>query len=228
MSNTLNLAVETDWDGLQPLMTEAIWTTLYMVGVAGLAGGIFGLLLGVLLYTTRSGGILSNKPLYWLLNLFVNFFRPIPFIILIAFIGPLTLQVVGTTIGTEPAIFVMSVASSFAVARIVEQNLVSIDPGMIEAARAMGASPLKIITSVVLREALGPLILGYTFIFIALVDMSAMAGYIGGGGLGDFAIVYGYRAFDWNVTLAATAIIIVIVQATQLLGNYLARVVMRR
>ena len=122
----------------------------------------------------------------------------------------------------------MSIAATFGVARIVEQNLVSIDPGVIEAARAMGASPLQIIVSVIIREALGPLILGFTFIFIAVVDMSAMAGYIGGGGLGDFAITYGYNAFNPTITLAGTIVIILIVQVAQLLGNFLSKKIMRR
>ena len=209
-------------------MITAFWTTLWMVGWTILLGGLFGLIIGVLLYASRSSGVLANKPLYWTLNILVNIIRPIPFIILIAAAGPLTKAVMGTTIGTEAATFVMVIAATFAVARIVEQNLVSVDPGVVEAARAMGASPLKILWSVVIREALGPLILGYTFIFIAIVDMSAMAGYIGGGGLGDFAITYGYRAFDWNVTLVATVIIIVLVQFAQLIGNTLARLVMRR
>ena len=218
----------TDWDNLKPTMVTAFWTTLWMVGWTILLGGLFGLIIGVLLYASRSSGVLANKPLYWTLNILVNIIRPIPFIILIAAAGPLTKAVMGTTIGTEAATFVMVIAATFAVARIVEQNLVSVDPGVVEAARAMGASPLKILWSVVIREALGPLILGYTFIFIAIVDMSAMAGYIGGGGLGDFAITYGYRAFDWNVTLVATVIIIVLVQFAQLIGHTLARLVMRR
>ncbi|WP_395170358.1 methionine ABC transporter permease [Corynebacterium kroppenstedtii] len=218
----------TDWSNVKPMMVTALWTTLWMVGWTILLGGLFGLILGVLLYASRSSGVLANKPLYWTLNILVNIIRPIPFIILIAAVGPLTKSVMGTTIGTEAAAFVMVIAATFAVARIVEQNLVSVDPGVVEAARAMGASPLKILWSVVIREALGPLILGYTFIFIAIVDMSAMAGYIGGGGLGDFAITYGYRAFDWNVTLVATIVIIVLVQVTQLVGNSLARLVMRR
>jgi len=163
--------------------STAFGETLVMVSLTILIGGIAGLALGTLLYTTRENGVLSNKFVYTILNILVNFVRPIPFIILIAAIGPLTRSVIGTTIGTEAAIFVMSIAATFGVARIVEQNLVSIDPGVIEAARAMGASPLQIIVSVIIREALGPLILGFTFIFIAVVDMSAMAGYIGGGGL---------------------------------------------
>ena len=122
----------------------------------------------------------------------------------------------------------MVIAATFGAARIVEQNLVSIDPGVIEAAKAMGASPVRIIFTVIIPEALGPLILGFTFMFIAIVDMSAMAGYIGAGGLGDFAIVYGYRAFNDEVTWITVLVIIVIVQAAQLFGNWLAKKVMRR
>jgi len=158
----------------------------------------------------------------------VNIVRPIPFIILLAALGPVTLAVVGRTIGTEAAIFVMIIASSFAIARIVEQNLVTVDPGVIEAARAMGAGPLRIIVTLLIPEALGPLILGYTFVLIGIVDMSAMAGTIGGGGLGDFAIVYGYQRFNWQVTLVATLVIILLVQASQFFGNWLARKALRR
>ena len=199
-----------------------------MVAVTLVVGGFFGLVLGVLLYTTRPGGVLQNKPIHWLVNFLVNLVRPIPFIILISAIGPVTVAVIGTQIGREAAMFGMSIAATFGIARIVEQNLVTIDPGVIEAARAMGASPWKIITSVIVREALGPLILGFTFAFIAIVDMSAMAGYIGGGGLGDFAITYGYRAYDWQVTLVATVVIVIIVQFAQNFGNFLAKKVMRR
>jgi D-methionine transport system permease protein len=142
--------------------------------------------------------------------------------------APLTLNVVGTTIGRSAAIFIMCIAATFAVARIVEQNLVAIDPGVIEAARSMGAGPWRIIRTVIVPEALGPLVLGYTFIFIAVVDMSAMAGYIGGGGIGDFAIVYGYRAYDLEVTYAAVIVIVIIVQIAQLFGNWLSRRILRR
>lgn len=220
--------VATNWDRLTPKLEEAIVDTLYMVVSTLIIAGIIGLGLGVLLYTTRSRGILSNKGLYSLLNVVVNLIRPIPFIILLAALGPVTRSVVGTTIGTNAAMFVMIVAASFGIARIVEQNLVSIDPGVIEAARAMGASPWQIIRTVIIPEALGPLVLGYTFAFIAVVDMSAMAGYVGGGGLGNFAITYGYQAFDWNVTWVATAVIIVIVQVAQLFGNWLSKKIMRR
>ena len=217
-----------DWDRLGGTFLDAIGDTLVMVTLTMVLGGIGGLLIGLLLYTSRAGGILQSKPIYWVLNILVNFVRPIPFIILIAMLAPLTLQVIGTTIGRSAAIFIMCIAAAFAVARIVEQNLVAIDPGVIEAARAMGASPWRIIRTVIIPEALGPLVLGYTFIFIAVVDMSAMAGYIGGGGLGDFAIVYGYRAYDLEVTYAAVIVIVIIVQIAQLFGNWLSRRILRR
>lgn len=226
MSHTTLLAA--DWSRLGDTYLQAIVDMLIMVCTTLVIGGFFGLIIGMLLYTTRKGGVLQNAPIYTLLNFLVNLVRPIPFIILISAIGPLTIAVVGTQIGREAATFGMSIAATFGVARIVEQNLVSIDPGIIEAARAMGASPWKIITSVIMPEALGPLILGYTFIFIAIVDMSAMAGYIGGGGLGDFAITYGYRAYDNQVTLVATVTIIIIVQFAQITGNWLSKKVMRR
>ncbi|ALC05106.1 ABC transporter permease [Corynebacterium deserti GIMN1.010] len=217
-----------DWDRLGPTFQTAIIDTLLMVAITMVVSGLLGLIVGLLLYTTRSGGILKNKPIYTILNVLVNFVRPIPFIILIAAIKPLTVSVMGTSIGRDAGIFVMVVAATFSVARIVEQNLVSIDPGVIEAARSMGASPMRIIRTVIIPEALGPLVLGYTFLFIAIVDMSAMVGYIGGGGLGDFAIVYGYRAFDNEVMYVAVLVIVIIVQAAQLLGNWLSKKIMRR
>ncbi|MCS4489548.1 ABC transporter permease [Corynebacterium sp. ES2794-CONJ1] len=220
--------IAAEWSRLSGTFTTAIADTLVMVLLTLAIGGTLGLALGVLLYTSREGGILHNKFLFGALNTLVNFVRPIPFIILLSALGPLTVIVMGTQIGRNAAIFGMSIAATFGVARIVEQNLISIDPGVIEAARAMGATPWQIITQVIIPEALGPLILGYTFIFIAIVDMSAMAGYIGGGGLGDFAIVYGYRAYDFKVMYIAVFTIIILVQIAQLLGNWLSKKVMRR
>ncbi|MDD7582497.1 methionine ABC transporter permease [Corynebacterium sp. 32222D000AT] len=225
---TTTILAAADWDRLSGTLMEAVVDTLIMVSLTMIIGGILGLILGILLYTTRPSGILANRFIYTILNIAVNIIRPIPFIILLAFVQPVTVAVMGSSIGREPATFVMAFAATFAVARIVEQNLVGIDPGVIEAARAMGASPWKIITSVIIPEALGPLVLGYTFLFIAVVDMSAMAGYVGGGGLGDFAIVYGYRAYEWQVTVVATLIIIVLVQAAQFLGNWVSAKIMRR
>lgn len=225
--DTLVLAAM-DWDRLGDTFTQAIYDTLTMVLATLVIGGLLGLVFGMLLYTTRPGGVLSNKPIYWVINFLVNFVRPIPFIILLTAIGPLSDALVGSRIGLKAAVLGMVIAATFGAARIVEQNLVTIDPGVIEAAKSMGASPLRIIFTVIIPEALGPLILGFTFMFIAIVDMSAMAGYIGAGGLGDFAIVYGYRAFNDEVTWITVLVIIVIVQAAQLFGNWLAKKVMRR
>ena len=217
-----------NWDVLRPIFWQSLWETLQMVITTLVVGGLFGLVLGVLLYTTRKGGVLENKWIYNLLNVIVNFVRPIPFIIFIVAIGPLTLSLVGTTIGTKAAIFALIIAATFGISRIVEQNLVSIDPGVVEAAQAMGASPFRIITRVLLPEALGPLILGFTFVFISVVDMTAVAGSVGGGGLGNFAIVYGYQRFNWWVTWAAVFTIIVLVQAAQFFGNWLSSKALRR
>lgn len=225
--NTMTLA-QMDWDRYGNTFQKAIFDTLYMVSITLVISSVLGLMIGLLLFTTRKGGILQNRAVYWVTNFLVNFIRPIPFIILLTAIGPLTDLVVQSRIGTEAAIVGMVVAATFGAARIFEQNLVAIDPGVIEAAKAMGASPLKIIFSVIIPEALGPLILGLTFMFIAIIDMSAMAGYIGAGGLGDFAIVYGYRSFNDAVTWTTVAVIIVIVQIAQLGGNWLSKKIMRR
>jgi D-methionine transport system permease protein len=213
---------------LWPLLVAALGETLWMVTATLAAGGLGGLALGTLLYVTRPGNVLANRAVFSVLSVLVNIVRPIPFIIFITAVGPLTLLVMGTTIGTRSVLFPMSAMATFFIGRIVEQNLVSVDPGVIEAARSMGASRFRIIWSVLVPEALGPLILGYTFIFVAVVDMSAMAGYVGGGGLGNFAISYGYQQFNWPVTLVTVVIIIVIVQVAQLLGNWLARRALHR
>jgi D-methionine transport system permease protein len=202
--------------------------TLYMVGLTLLFGGIAGLLLGMVLYTTRPGSLLSNRAVFNVVNVVINFFRPIPFIIFIAAVQPFSRFVIGTGIGNDALVFALSIAASFAIARIVEQNLLTVSPGVIEAARAMGAGPFRILRTVVVPEALGPLILGYTFVLVAIIDMTAVAGLIGGGGLGNFAQVYGYRQFEPVITWAAVILIVVFVQGVQFLGNWLARKVMRR
>jgi D-methionine transport system permease protein len=202
--------------------------TLYMVALTLLIGGFAGLLLGIALYTTRAGSLLANRGVFTVLNVVINFFRPIPFIIFIAAVQPFSRFVIGTGIGNNALIFALSLAASFAIGRIVEQNLLTVSPGVIEAARSMGAAPLRILRTVVIPEALGPLILGYTFVLVAIIDMTAVAGVIGGGGLGTFAQVYGYRQFEPVVTWAAVILIVVFVQVAQFFGNWLARKVMRR
>ncbi|MDN5700900.1 MAG: ABC transporter permease [Kocuria sp.] len=217
-----------DWSVLGPQLLSATGETLYMVAVTLVLAGLIGLVVGVGLYVTRRGNILENTAVFTALNLLVNFIRPIPFIILLAALGQATEAVVGTRLGPNAAIFAMTIGATFAVARIVEQNLMSVDPGVVEAARSMGVSRFRIITTVILPEALGPLVLGYTFLVIGITDMSAMAGAIGAGGLGDFALRLGYQRFNDEVTWAAVIVIIILVQVVQFFGNWLARKIMRR
>lgn len=214
---------------LLPEFWKAAGETLYMTAFALVMAGVLGTIIGMGLYVTRPGGLLPNRVISGMLNLFVNFFRPIPFVIFIAAVGmPLSRLFVGTGIGINAGAFGIGLAASFAIGRIVEQHLVSVSPGVIEAARAMGAGPWRILLTVAIPESLGPLILGYTFIVVALIDMTAMAGLIGGGGLGAFAQVYGFRQFEPVVMWAAIVLIVVFVHLVQLLGTKLARVIMRR
>ncbi|WP_210364170.1 methionine ABC transporter permease [Bacillus sp. REN3] len=220
--------MKVDWSTFWPRIAEATGETLTMVLFTLTFSAIIGISLGLLLFVTRSGNILENKWIFGTLNVLINIIRPIPFIIFLVAIGPLTRMVVGTTIGTWAAIFPMTIAASFGIARVVENNLISIDPGIIEAAKAMGASPLQIIFGVLIPEALGPLILGITFITVGLIDFSAMAGTVGGGGLGDLAMTYGYQRFDTSVMLVTVVLLIILVQVAQFLGNHLARIFLRR
>lgn len=213
---------------LDQLFWQAAMETLYIAGVTLLLGGLGGLLIGLVLYTTRPGGIAPNRVVNTVMNVVVNFFRPIPFIVFIAAAQPAARLVMGTGIGNPAMIFALSVAASFGISRIVEQNLVSVDPGVLEASRAMGAGKLRTTLTVLLPEALGPLILGYTFALVAIVDMSAVAGVVGGGGLGAFALTYGYRQYEPVVTWAAVLVIVAFVQVCQFAGNRLARAAMRR
>nr|WP_309225583.1 ABC transporter permease subunit [Quadrisphaera sp. INWT6] len=214
--------------GSTDVFVRAIGQTLFIVSIAMVVSGLVGLVMGVALYATRPGNLFANRLVFGVLGLLVNVIRPIPFVIFLLAVGPLQSLVVGTTIGTEAVTFAIAIAAGFAVARIVEQSLVGVDPGVVEAARAMGASRAAILFGVVVREGLGPLVLGYTFIFVGIVDMSAQAGLVGGGGLGDYAIQYGSQRYDWGVVYAALVAIVAIVVLGQFLGNRLARAVMRR
>lgn len=205
------------------VFVEAIFTTLYLVSMALVIGGLVGLCIGLALYLTRRGGLTQNLAVFNVLNVIINFFRPIPFIIFVAAMGPLTLAVIGTSIGTNAFLFPMTIMVSMATSRLVEQSLVSIDPGVVEAARSMGASTFRIVRTVLIPEAQAPLILGYTYLFVAIVDMSALAGIVAGGGLGAFALSYGYQRFDWAITWITVLVIVALVQVIQFLGNWLAR-----
>lgn len=220
--------MKVDWTTFWPRIVEATGETLYMVILTLVFGSILGITIGLLLFVTRENNILESKITFNLLNLLINIIRPIPFIIFLVAISPLTRMVMGTTIGTTAAIFPMTIAAAFGIARVVENNLISIDPGVIEAAKAMGASPFQIIFTVLIPEALGPLILGLTFVTISLIDFSAIAGTVGGGGLGHVAITYGYQRFDGSVMIVTVVILIVLVQLAQWLGNALSKKILRR
>ncbi|WP_167141882.1 methionine ABC transporter permease [Canibacter zhoujuaniae] len=213
---------------LLPMLPEQLLATLTLSAIALTIGGLAGLVLGVALYATRPGNVLENKAVYSILNFLVNFVRPIPFIILLVALQPVARAILGSGIGTPMAALAMVVASTFGISRLVEQNLVTVPPGVVEAARAAGASRFRTLLTVVIPEGLGSLILGYTYAFIAIIDMSAMAGAIGANGLGFFALQYGFRQYNTWVTWVAVLLIVILVQLVQFAGNRLARKVMRR
>lgn len=220
--------MKVDWTTFWPRIVESTGETVLMVIATLIFGSILGISIGLLLYVTRKSNILEKQWVFQTLNILINIIRPIPFIIFLVALSPVTRAVVGSTIGTWAAIFPMTIAASFGIARIVENNLVGIDPGVVEAAKAMGASPFQIIFTVLIPEALGPLILGLTFVTISLIDFSAMAGTVGGGGLGHVAMTYGYQRFDGSVMLVTVVILIILVQVAQWIGNTFSRKVMRR
>lgn len=207
---------------------DGLGGTLYLVAGGLLVGGVIGLLVGVGLYVTRAGGIAPQRSVNVTLNVLVNFFRPIPFILLAIALQPVTRSVGVGGIGQNFALVAVVFASAFGIARIVEQNLFSVNPGVLEAARSMGASRFHVVRTVLLPEALGPLVLGFAFALVAIVDMTAIVGVIGADSLGNVALTYGYRQYDWAVTAVAILIVIAIVQLGQLAGNLLARRIMRR
>ncbi|EEL95628.1 ABC transporter, permease protein [Bacillus cereus AH1273] len=199
-----------------------------MVIVTLIFATILGIPLGLLLYVTRKGNFLENKWVFSILNIIINTIRPVPFIIFLVALSPLTRSVIGTTIGTAAAIFPMTLVASIGIARMVETNLVSVPKGVIEAAQAMGASPIRIVFEILVPEALAPLILGVTFMTVGLIEFSAVAGLVGGGGLGDLAMTYGYQRFDTSVMFVTVVLLIILVQIAQNLGNYFAKVFLRR
>lgn len=205
------------------LILEATLDTLYMVGVSGVISALLGVPLGVLLYVTRPGQILARPLLNQILGMATNIGRSVPFIILMVAIIPFTRVVVGTSIGTNAAIVPLTVAAIPFVARLVEGSLNELSPGLVEAAQSMGATPYQIITKVLLPEARGGIITGLTITVVTLVSYSAMAGAVGGGGLGDLGIRYGYNRFDPLVMLITVAILVVMVQGFQSLGDALVR-----
>ena len=209
------------------LLIKATLETLYMVSISTLFTVVFGLPLGIVLVVTTEGQILAHKAVNKALSYVVNMARSLPFIILMIFIIPFTRLIVGTSIGTNAAIVPLVVAAIPFFARIVESALHEVDGGVVEAAIAMGASPLQIILRVLLPEALPSLILGTTITIINLLGYSAMAGAVGGGGIGDLAIRYGYHRFNTEIMMATILLLIALVQGLQTTGNLIAGSVLK-
>ena len=215
-----------DFETFLPRFLKALGETGLMISVAFAVAAVVGVLMGLLLYATRPGNLLANKPTFAVLNFIINIIRPVPFLIVAVALIPLTRMIFGTGLGPLPATLPLILVASVAIARVSESNLVAVDPGTIEAGAAMGAGPARVLFTIVVPEALGPLTLGLTYILVALVDATAVAGVIGGGGLGDLAMKYGYARFDWITVIVVVVSLILLVQLAQWAGNRLARRVM--
>ena len=203
-----------------PEFYESFVQTLFMTGFSGIISLVFGLLVGIILTVTKKGGILENAVLSSVLDKIVNIFRTIPFIILLALLIPLTRMIAGTAIGTKGAIVPLIFGTVPFFARQVETALAELDKGLIEAALSMGSSPFEIIRRVYLKESLPGLIRAVTITAISLIGLTAMAGAVGGGGLGDFAIRYGHQRNQTDVTFATVIVLILLVSVLQSLSNW--------
>jgi len=208
---------------LLELFVSSLWETIVMVGISGLVGALIGIPLGVFLRLTDEGGVLRNAGVNRVVGGIVNAVRSTPFIILLVAIIPLTRFLTGSSIGTAAAVVPLTIAAAPFIARLVETSLREVDNGLIEAAQAMGATTRQIVLKVLLPEALPGIVAGLTITFVSLTGYSAMAGAIGGGGLGDLGIRYGYQRFLPEVMLAVVLVLILFVQAVQSLGDWAVR-----
>lgn len=211
-----------------PLLVEATWQTLYMVLISTAIAYILGLPLGILVVITADDSICPNKPVNRVLGWIVNIGRSIPFIILLVALLPFTRMVVGTSIGPTATIVPLTIAATPFVARMVEQSLVEIEGGLVEMAQAMGATVWQVIFKVLLPESLPSMIRGFSITFISLIGYSAMAGAVGGGGLGDLAIRYGYYRYQSDVMVLTIVLLVFIVQLIQMIGDGISRRVDKR
>ncbi|MDU7163578.1 MAG: methionine ABC transporter permease [Anaerococcus vaginalis] len=202
---------------------EDIGLTFYMLFLSAIFSGIFGLIIGVTLVVTNEGGILENKKLYSILDKITNLFRAVPFIILLAVISPLTNLIAGTRIGPTAAIVPLVFSCVPFFAKQVEQALAEVDKGVIEAAEAMGNSPFEIITAVYLREGLPSLVRASAITLISLLGLTAMAGTIGAGGIGNLAIAVGYNRYKNDVVIISVIVILIIVYAIQGIANLIIK-----
>ncbi|WP_340618546.1 methionine ABC transporter permease MetI [Xenorhabdus entomophaga] len=215
-------------EGMILLLAKGVWETLVMTFVSGFFGFVIGLPAGVLLYVTRPGQVIENGTLYRILSALVNITRSIPFIILLVWMIPFTRLIVGTSIGLQAAIVPLTVGAAPFIARMVENTLLEIPTGLIEAARAMGATPFQIVKKILLPEALPGLINAATITLITLVGYSAMGGAVGAGGLGQIGYQYGYIGYDVTVMNTVLALLVVLVFLIQLGGDRLVKAVNRK
>ncbi len=216
---------------IMKLVLQSTGQTLEMVFFSTIFSVILGLPLGVLLHVTdkeEKGGIIPRPVLNEVLSRIVNVLRSFPFLILMIVLMPLARLILGTTIGTRAAVVSLSIAAAPFVARVIETSLTEVDPGVIQAAKAMGSTNWQIIWKVMLPEALPSLVSGITLTIINLIGYSAMAGTIGGGGLGDLAIRYGYQRFRTDVMIAAVVVTVILVELIQLVGNRIASSLLKK
>jgi len=210
-------------DAMILMMFKGTWETIVMTFVSGFFGFVIGLPTGVMLYLTRKGQVLENRTLNNIVSVFVNVFRSIPFIILIVWMIPFTRMLVGTSIGIEAALVPLSIGAAPFIARMVENSLIEVPGGLVEAARAMGATPFQIVYKVLLPEALPSLINTASITLITLVGYSAMGGAVGAGGLGQIGYQYGYVGYDVLVMNTVLIVLVALVFVIQFTGDFLAK-----
>jgi D-methionine transport system permease protein len=223
MTHTLAGLDDDPWTAYLPLLWQALGETVYMVALASVLTLTLGLLIGVALFVSAPDGLRPTKPVNTALGLIVNVSRSLPFLILLIVLIPVTRAIVGTSLGATAALVPLTAGTAPFFGRVVETALREIDQGRIEAAQSMGATQREIVTKVLLPEALPALLAGVTLTLVMFVDYSAMAGAIGAGGLGTFAIKYGYQRFNTELMIATVVILIVIVQSIQLGGETVVR-----
>ena len=216
------------WTNLIPIIWSSLLDTLYMVAISGLIGTLFGAPLGIYLATSARGELFAAPLTNKVLGFVVNATRSTPFIILVVAIIPFTRAIVGTSIGTSAAIVPLTIAATPFIARIVEAAIREVDQGLVEATLAMGATPLQIVVKVLVPEAMPGIALGLTLTAVSLIANSAMVGAVGGGGLGDLGIRYGYQRFMPEVMALVVVVLIVLVHGVQSLGEAVARRVNKR
>ena len=222
MLDFLNRFIPNIMDKLPDFWT-AILETFIMLGIVGVISLLIGTLFGVIMVVTKKEGILENVILYFLIGKVIDFFRAIPFIVLIFLIAPMTRAIVGTTIGLKGAMLPLAVGAIPFVARQIESALSEVDNGLIEASQAMGCSPLEIIFRVYLKESVPGIIRATTITLITLIGYIAMVGAVGGGGLGDFCIRYGYNSFQFDVIYVSVVVLLLITSLIQGIGNFAIR-----